>query len=214
MKTLTLIKVEYMGRRRRQDEQIRLCSKIFKECIFLPLDNNYKNVKEMAAKYLEDRGFKIIGKCIEGLIAGASDFKEKKLDLIELIEFRCWKTAFSKFANASENKDKSSTELVKEWNSLDKEKNGAKIGFYKEDFERLDLNQQDFYRLLEELKDEGFIKRIKITDEDDGEYWKGEFFPYSEYPDQSPGIYVITVDKNFDKLHKAEVKARNKALYN
>jgi hypothetical protein len=186
MKTLTLIKVEYMGRRRRQDEQIRLCSKIFKECIFLPLDNNYKNVKEMAAKYLEDRGFKIIGKCIEGLIAGASDFKEKKLDLIELIEFRCWK----------------------------KEKNGAKIGFYKEDFERLDLNQQDFYRLLEELKDEGFIKRIKITDEDDGEYWKGEFFPYSEYPDQSPGIYVITVDKNFDKLHKAEVKARNKALYN
>jgi hypothetical protein len=28
-------------------------------------------------------------------------------------------TAFSKFANASENKDKSSTELVKEWNSLD-----------------------------------------------------------------------------------------------
>jgi len=57
-----ILEVKYYGPTSHKGSRIRIYSERFNQTIFIPFDNEYSNISEMAQKYLAEKGFKLIGK--------------------------------------------------------------------------------------------------------------------------------------------------------
>jgi hypothetical protein len=73
------------------------------------------------------------------------------------------------------------------------------IGFFLEDFIKLNLSEDDFRVLLKFLLKKGLLNNINTTDED-FEIEPGRKIDYRIYPEQFPGIFVVEINKNYNTL--------------
>lgn len=100
--------------------------------------------------------------------------------------------------------------LLKLRANLNEKTDPVKLNFYPEDFKQCRLTENDFYDILLDFKNKGYIEEICGTNYDDeGEEIAGKWVPYSQFPSMGlegamPGIFIITVYKNFEKKCKRE----------